>query len=96
MEVKVLVSEQPQFGEAPAGWYWQDARYWLTRDAVKKEFHVTEKQLTEAMASGIVTVRTTMRINRYNDKYFTVYLHDDLAMLFQELRKSSPPHAGQT
>lgn len=93
MEVKMTVSDPPQVGKVRYGWYKIDNEWWLTRDELKKEFKLSNKQLSNIVLSsrkGRVNegkLRTAVRFNRYNDKDFIVYNLDDFNALFQKLKQ---------
>lgn len=93
MEVTIMVSDPPQFGEIREGWYEIDNEWWLTRDAVLKEFKLSNKQLsamvlaTRNRTSGDPRLRTTIGRNPYNDRAFVLYSLDDLTVLWQEMKR---------
>ena len=92
MEVNYLVRDPPEFPDIRQGWYKLDGRdeWWLTRNEVRKEFKVTEKKLKMLLATtcdkGINKgkLRTNMKLNPWNQRFFTVYSLGDLTMLFQD------------
>jgi len=91
-EVICLVSDPPEFGEVRDGWYQLNGEWWLTWDALKKEFETTGKKIAEITITtrkGEVNegrLRTTIGRNRYNNRAFVLYSFDDFTWLWQELK----------
>jgi hypothetical protein len=68
-------TEPPTFPEMRAGWYMKDNEWWLTRDAVKQAFCLSERELTPLLATKI---RCRIDVNRYNHRRFILYNLDDI------------------
>ncbi len=82
-----VVEKQKQWKQ---GWYFIDERWFLTEDAIQKEFKLTEHELAQLF---IRTYKEGKRIevrrkeNNYNFRKFDVYCRDDI----DELIHPPPP-----
>jgi hypothetical protein len=96
MEVIMTVSDPPAFGEVRDGWYEENPNDWfLTWDALCKEYHTAGKKIAEVTVTtrqGRINkgrLRTAIKLNPHNNKYFIVYSLDDFDKLYREMQKQS-------
>ena len=79
--------EPPAFGEIRDGWYQCGNEWYLTRDALQKQFHIAGRKLAKITATthrGGVNegkLRVVIRNNPNNGKSFIVYSLDDMKRL---------------
>jgi len=88
-----LVSDPPVFPEIRQGWYQIDNEWWLTWEALQKEYHTTGQKIAEITlttrkgGANEGRLRTVVRFNKYSERGFVLYSLDDVDKLFQERQK---------
>ena len=70
------------------GWYDVNSEFYLTKTALKKEFHLRVKEL-ESLICDYSNLRKFIKFNRHNIKGFFVYNLNDAKLLVEDIRSES-------
>ena len=88
LEIEYDFDDKPS--DYKQGWYCRDEKWFLTFDAVLREFHITKKALLKLLISthyggvnyGKLEIKSS--VNTYNAKRFSIYSLDDLKQIIPQ------------
>ena len=85
---KPIIVKEYDFGDdkAPAGWYKYHGEWFLTWDALKKEFKISTKHLVKIVLTdkGECELRTVTFPNPHDEHTFKAYSLDDARQLVSQ------------